>query len=266
MSATGFRNLLRVATSSGAKKTVRQRPKIVSSGGILRVLFIRHAESLNNVLGKECGKGSSFEKGRSPDPALSEKGLEQAQHLAQFLQHNPSLYSFEEPHSSLDAIYCSGMLRALQTAQPIGEALDVAPEVWVEMHETGGMYHEEIEKPQCGMGRVEMAKQFPSYVLPSTCFKSGWWFGGREDHNAADKRTSRVVRQLWSEASRCHALRVIAVVSHGHFMARLVQELLGTGASVKFDHTNTGVTCLELPSNERLGIQVRYVNQVPVRT
>ena len=32
------------------------------------------------------------------------------------------------------------MQRALQTTQPIGRSIELKPEVWVEIHEVGGLY------------------------------------------------------------------------------------------------------------------------------
>ena len=172
------------------------------------------------------------------------------------------LFSSQAPEATIEEIHTSAMRRAMQTAQPIGRELGISPQVWIDVHETGGMYHDMEDEEQCGMPRAEIESEFPDYSLPRECYKSGWYFGSREGHLGIEKRVSRVVRKLWTDASLLNELRVIAVVSHGTFMGRVVAEFLGTPA--KFNHLNTSVTCIDLPANERLGVKVHYVNRVPL--
>ena len=139
----------------------------------------------------------------------------------------------------------------MQTAQPIGEALGVHPEaplppppgaalrpqsfaveVWVDVHETGGMYHSEADEEQSGMSRDQMQEvplpprartppprsltravadasrqDFPGFVLPTQVYKSGWWFGGRED---------RVIHTSICITHSVHLTRTLLRGSRGH--------------------------------------------------
>ena len=118
------------------------------------------------------------------------------------------------------------------------------------------------QEDEVGMTREEITEQFPGYILPRECYKSGWWLGGREGDVAIGKRASRVVRRLWGMSAQTDGLRVVAIVSHGHFIGRVLQELLGPQA--KFVHFNTGITCFDLPANQRLGPSIHYLNRIPL--
>ena len=69
------------------------------------------------------------------------------------------------------------MHRALQTAAPLARALGLKPEVWLDIHEQGGMYLDKdwnkIGFP--GMTRHEILGEFPDYVLPQTITDAGWY-------------------------------------------------------------------------------------------
>jgi len=151
----------------------------------------------------------------------------------------------------------------MQTARPISDKLGLEPQVWIDVHETGGMYHDEDEEEIGGMTREQLEADFPGYLLPKDCYNSGWWLGGREGEIAIQKRAARVVRQLWDMSRRTEETRVVAIISHGHFIGRVLQEVLGTPL-VKFNHLNTGITCFDLPANERLGPQMHYINRIPL--
>lgn len=74
------------------------------------VYLVRHGHRLDEVDKKWYEK----EKGNKYDPPLSDEGKEQAQKLAQRLKQEP-----------VDWIFSSPYWRALQTAHPIAEALDM---------------------------------------------------------------------------------------------------------------------------------------------
>lgn len=265
---------VRAARSASRASLISKRPNLHAASGTLRVLLVRHAESENNVLMRGAASMRKFEDARSIDPNLSPRGVEQAASLAKLLEETPELFQLTQKGAEMNTLYCSPMRRSMQTAAPVGLALGMSPEIMVEVHETGGIYHERTEGSSTlldeneeghasgGLGRAAISEEFPSFKIPANCYKSGWWFGDREDVQAAEKRAAMVARKLWTDASRCHALRIVCIVSHGDFMARLMRELLGT--PVNFNHHNTGMTCVDLPANERLGVTVHYINRVPV--
>ena len=98
------------------------------------LFLIRHGESFNNAL-----EDASL---RVADPEWTEKGTAQIARVAEFIGAGLHLYPGErdDGRPGLDRLYCSAMIRACHTAQPIGRALGLAPEVWLDIHEIGGNY------------------------------------------------------------------------------------------------------------------------------
>jgi 2,3-bisphosphoglycerate-dependent phosphoglycerate mutase/probable phosphoglycerate mutase len=105
----------------------------------MEIYLIRHGQSVNNALGDDLTR-------RVMDAPLTELGQQQAAHVAQHLAAadypEAAFYHNGRPrdHYGLTHLYCSAMQRALQTALPIGQALGLMPEVWVDIHEHGGIY------------------------------------------------------------------------------------------------------------------------------
>ena len=104
------------------------------------VLLIRHAESANNALWAR--DPDAFTSSRTHDPPLTDLGFEQADLLARHLA---------ERGARIDRLVASPMLRAIQTARPLAAALGLELEVWVEVHERGGIY---VGDPATGEGFV----------------------------------------------------------------------------------------------------------------
>src|ERR1700712_975472 len=107
----------------------------------MELFIIRHGQSANNVLDDDTK--------RTIDPLLTDLGKQQAEKLAQFLSTNRDIefnagsgFSGGEQAQNfgITHLYCSAMHRALQTAAPIAQALGLHPEVWLDVHEQGGMY------------------------------------------------------------------------------------------------------------------------------
>ena len=98
------------------------------------LFLIRHGESSNNALADVSL--------RVADPELTEKGRDQIEYAADYIGKGLHLYpeEREEGQPGLDRLYCSAMIRAMHTAEPIGKALGMAPEIWVDIHETGGIF------------------------------------------------------------------------------------------------------------------------------
>ncbi len=160
-------------------------------------------------------------------------------------------------------LYCSAMLRALQTAQVIGAALGLQPQVWVDVHEEGGMWldHGEAQgaRGYPGLTRAEIAERFPDCVLPDEITEQGWWRYGREEWTPFLERATRVAASLRQQAATDER---IAIVTHGGFGAYLLRALVGApiDANVFFHHDNTGVTRVRFRSDGR--VSIRYQNRV----
>ena len=225
----------------------------------MELFIIRHGQSLNNALAEE------HMSLRRKDPALTETGERQAECVAPFLAAGRHLTPDERAAGDppFDELYCSPMLRALQTAEPIARDLGMAPEVWVDIHEVGGIYLDHgaergvVGYP--GQTRNEIKERFPGYVLPLEVGEKGWWHHGFEELHRCHGRAIGVASALLDRASED---RRIGLVSHGGFIDSLLKafgrQLPGNG--LHYSHQNTAVTRIGFAPQG--GITIRYMNRV----
>jgi len=102
---------------------------------MLELILVRHGQTLWN-----------FEKvfrGRSDIP-LAEEGVKQAEALAEYLSGE-----------AVDAVFCSPLLRALQTAEPISKVLDVP------LYRDEGLIDVDFGR-WSGLSREEVRRRFPN--------------------------------------------------------------------------------------------------------
>ena len=166
-----------------------------------QLFFIRHGQSTNNALTDPTQ--------RVQDPELTQIGQVQAEHVAQYVAAGHhlrgALAGAEGP--PLDRLYCSAMVRAVHTATPIGQALGLKPEIFVDLHEVGGIY---LDYPDGriesfpGQTRSELAARFPDCVAPDELDEEGWWRGGRESVEEGQQRARAVADQLRQQIGRAH--------------------------------------------------------------
>jgi len=241
-----------------------------------QLYLIRHAQSENNELAdsrirRDRGEPQRMTGGENPrtaDPGLTHIGTAQALAVAAHLKRDQDRTDVRDGLVGDDCcgirrLYCSPMLRALQTARPMGEALGLAPEVWVDIHEGGGVWLDR----QDGLGRVghggltrsEMETRFPGLRIPDGVTESGWWNGSfepREQLVARAARVAHVIRDVIANATER-----IAMVSHGTFLNLLVQHLV-FGSPVpgcRFSSHNTAISRLDFEGDR---LMVRYLNRV----
>jgi len=224
--------------------------------------IIRHAQSTNNALDDESN--------RVCDPELSELGRQQAELLARHLAGGAGP-EFERgrlvvPNGAgygIARLFVSPMRRALQTARPVARALGLTPEVWVDLHEHGGIFLD--HGPEVGyvgypgLSRAEMQAILPGCMLPDGVTERGWWWGAREDRPACEARAARVAATLrqWAAAMD----ERIALISHGDLIDALIRALLQPmpAQGCYFLHANTAISLLELRPDGR--IRVDYLNR-----
>ena len=217
----------------------------------MELFLIRHGESTNNALPDPST--------RVADPLLTPAGERQAElvaaHLAALAHLHPTRRNGAPP---LDRLYCSAMLRAMQTADTIGRQIGLAPKLWLDIHEIGGIYldHGPAKVGYPGATRGELSTRFPNCVLTDDVHTDGWWKRPHEERDTGVERAFRVahaLRERSGEPAR------IGLVSHGDFLSALLQALLHrTDGDVYYEHRNTGVTCVELTP---AGALVRYLNR-----
>src|ERR1044071_6058944 len=109
----------------------------------MELYIIRHGQSTNNV-------SMIYDaKDREADPPLTDLGQKQAAKVADYLANAEDFDHWFERNTedrenkrgfAPPRLYCSPMLRTLQTSQPIAKALNLNPEVWPDLHEHGGLH------------------------------------------------------------------------------------------------------------------------------
>jgi broad specificity phosphatase PhoE len=219
----------------------------------MQLYIIRHAQSSNNALADQ--------RHRVADPLLTETGHRQAELLAEHLAAGEG--NTTGGRLGIGRLYCSPMRRALQTALPVSRALGLAPEVWIEIHEYGGVWQESAggggARGYPGMSRQEIAAEFPGYALPEGVSERGWWRGAQEEPETFVARAAWVVDTLhsWAESDQR-----AAIITHGAFIDGLLNTLLKVARAepVYYHHDNTGITLIDFRRNGKLSI--RFLNRL----
>jgi 2,3-bisphosphoglycerate-dependent phosphoglycerate mutase len=197
----------------------------------MELYFIRHGQSQNNA------NWNSHEYQESPDPALTEIGREQARLLAEFLKKNQKItdakvWNIQNRYGfGLTHIYTSMMERAVYTAAPIAQALDIPLIVWKDIFEEGGIYSREDPAKKLGLPgkpRTFFVQNFPTLTLPAELDETGWWNRPFEAEEERQPRADRVFAELLArhrdqEGQPEHR---VAFVSHGGFYMRLICAML----------------------------------------
>ena len=227
--------------------------------------IIRHAQSANNAL--------LDQRYRIHDPHLTELGQRQAEILARHLaagpvreppaDATPGSPTRRGPGFGITRLYCSPMLRSLQTAEPVGRALGLTPEVWVDIHECGGVWVDHGETGGIvgypGIRRPELQEVFPGFTIPENLTDEGWWRDGHEEPGAWSARAEMVASRLWSWAATDER---VALITHGAFSDRLLHALLGADGTerVYYELYNTSISAVDFGRDEQLSL--RYLNRV----
>ena len=219
----------------------------------MELYLIRHGQSTNN-------RGDA----RVPDPPLTELGRQQADRAGRALKD-----------LGITRLYCSAMLRAVQTAAIAGEYLELAPHIFVGIHEWGGVWEDKVDggtNQLPGLTRIELQDVCPSVVLPDNVTDNGWWFpshGSNEGTSLLDyTRMLQLIHGNCVEFIEYLDLhhdgedeRVGAII-HGGSGSILIGALLGVPPPNKFTdrfpHNNTGITKIRRTPE---ATQLLYQNQ-----
>jgi 2,3-bisphosphoglycerate-dependent phosphoglycerate mutase len=232
----------------------------------MRLYLIRHAQSTNNVI--------IDNRKRVYDPDLTEIGYKQTEILANYLVNAAEMPTgaFGLEHHSDDNgfkfthLYCSPMHRTLLTAMPLAKAFGLKPQVWVDIHELGGLFQEEEEgvvKGYSGPSHTEMTERFPDYELPEDITDKGWWKPERGEESASDF-LSRAIRVVTAIRKRAKTEDRIVLVTHGGFMSLLVKgflnQLPGHADDVFYAHYNTSITRFDFAEGSER-VRLHYLNR-----
>lgn len=229
----------------------------------MRLYFIRHAQSENNLLWDM----NHSSEGRQADSALTALGVKQADRLAGYLRDSCQ----ELPKDFQDRtkigyrithIYSSLMLRALQTASAISKALELPVIGRKDLFECGGIYMADEETGErIGLpGRTyrELSKLFPNLILPDNDPDSGWWNRPFEIREERFSRARRVIQSMIDTHGATDDN--VAIVTHGAFHNALLTVLL----KLPEDHNNwinmnnAAITSVDIWED---GVGINYVNR-----
>ena len=236
----------------------------------MQLYFIRHGQSINNA------KWSDPNYIESPDPWLTEIGIEQAQLTAEFLERNQSIKDHQgwDSHNrygfGISRIYASLMERAAQTASYTAHKIRVPFETW-DIHESGGIYGRDGELKLVALGgrpRSWFEATVPEMTLPEAVDESGWWNRPFETEDECQRRAERI----WSDLLTRHGDQEgqpeerIAFVSHGGFFVHLMCAILNlpwrqasNGFNSWFLLSNCSISRIAVYKTE---VTVCYMNRV----
>jgi 2,3-bisphosphoglycerate-dependent phosphoglycerate mutase len=235
----------------------------------MKLFLIRHAQSTNNFLAEQH-KLDEYMEQRSPEPPLTETGHRQAQLVAAHLAADLYPEAIQEKSKGgqqgygFTRLYCSPMLRTLQTTLPITKALGLRPQIWIDIHEHGGIFHGDPQKgpvaDHFGLTRQEILDLFPNYEMPAEITEKGWWPGGYEEMEGCYQRAQRVADRLKDWAVSLPDER-IALVAHGTFLDALLKTIFGQDFATQlyYSHYNTAITRVDF--TPRGFILLRYLNR-----
>ncbi|MEO0867177.1 MAG: histidine phosphatase family protein [Cyanobacteria bacterium J06642_11] len=178
----------------------------------LKLVLIRHAESLGNVDGQLEGQTST---------GLSPRGQQQAQKLGQYLATQPS-----PTH-----LYSSPLERATETANVLASISGLAPQVTPLLQEL----HQGIFQ---GLTWSEASQRYPVLCRQLTTTLDYQPVPEAETLEAAHQRAVEWHHQLWQQHRPGDLLWV---VSHGGFMQQLVGVILGCDRTWQIPIHNTAI-------------------------
>ncbi|MBK8985942.1 MAG: histidine phosphatase family protein [Chloroflexi bacterium] len=237
----------------------------------MQLYIIRHAQSVNNAIWAETGRAD----GRFPDPPLTDLGHQQAIHLAKYLaskQNATAVAANTQDHFSyhLTHLYSSLMLRAVQTAHYIAEALRLPLHAWEVIHEWGGLYENDAltgePRGLPGPNRAFFAEQFSHLVLPETLNNEGWWNRPFEPPENTPQRAATFVQELLAKHGGTEDR--VAIVTHGGFFQALMRHIVGScepnmllnqTTDVWFRVNNTSITRIDF---DDASVSIAYLNRL----
>ncbi len=189
---------------------------------------IRHGESTYNAEGRIQGQS---------DPPLSELGRRQGEAVVDVLTRLP-----------VDAIYSSPLQRALQTAQPLADAIQLDLRIdrrLMEVHV--GVFQDQL--------RSDLEKLHPEKMARWRSGDPDFAFPGGETRRQLMQRGLEVFREI---ADNAH--KQVVVVAHGGLLVAAIKALLGVPAERHpFVLHNCSISRLQCTEDE---VKLLSMNQV----
>ena len=208
--------------------------------------LVRHGQSVNNASPDAL----------VPDPALTQLGRRQAGCAGKALQEK-----------GIRRLYCSPMLRALQTAEIIGRMLSLPPHVYVGLHEWDGIWEASVGRYGAtlpGLTRTQMKEICPNVVLSGDVTDEGWLFSEWENVELMLQRAFRDSKMFIQQAEAIHGDfdERVAVVSHGGFLATMICAFLDLRPNDDPDHFAHRNGAISKIRKTRERTQLRYLHRI----
>lgn len=211
----------------------------------MELYLIRHGQSTNNAALPHIA-----------DPPLSDLGKQQAYYAGKTLQRE-----------GISRLYCSPMLRALQTAEIIGSVLSLAPHVYIGLHEWDGIWEESVGRFGAtlpGLTRSEMKEVCPNVTLPQEVTDEGWLFTQWEDVELMLRQANHNAENFIAHLHAIHdgSDERVAAISHGGFLSTLIGTFFNlppNDDSDRFAHHNAAISKIRRAAR---GLQLRYLDRI----
>ena len=209
--------------------------------------LIRHSQSINN-------KGDNH----VDFPELTDLGYKQAYLAGKALKDiNPV------------KLYCSPMLRAVQTAQKIGSVINLDPQIIVELHEGGWVYTLAPGKRIDRLKRSEILESCPNAILPETVTEKGWQL-----HQAHTKEEGvRLIRKNMEKVinflmeNHYDQEDKVAIITHGRSGSILISTVLGMPPDrdyARFGQNNCGISLIRISSDVTRLVFLNRIDHMPI--
>ena len=222
----------------------------------MELFLIRHGESTDNA---HVDRGD-----RKVDGGLTGLGKQQSKLLAEHLATGSTIDWVGDPASinaephfrqgfGITSLFSSPRHRSLQTAVPVGHALGLSPQLWIDLGPLGGR----------GRTRSEISAEFPSVQFPPDMTEDGWWNQGYEGALISPEYAMRVSEQLCEMAG---SEERVAIISHGSIMDLLMKALLGRphDEQFRYRHVNTAISRLSFTPGSPIRVQsLNLVHHLP---
>ena len=202
----------------------------------MKLLLIRHGESKGNAIGDYIPPAHD---------TLSATGLTQAVKLVD------RLVGWE-----FAAAYCSPLQRAIETIIPYAQSSGCSVEIWPELAEA--CWQDERDEAAGAKPRYQPSAILERLNLPRFHFR-----GNAAIRPVDDEIYGEGMARVYTAAGLLRERHMgredtILVVSHGHFITRLIELLLGMSPTGRFHHANTGMSLL---SEEKGRFTADFINR-----
>lgn len=248
----------------------------------MRVYLIRHGQSAGNVNYLDNVGDPSRVEHHDADPQLTDVGHRQAKLLGEHLSHpqgEPVRYPWLPDEDRVPVgfrithVYCSLMLRSIETAQYVARACGLPLVVHSDLFEMAGIYDYDEDGNMVGIpgpGRAFFEERFPDLVLQDDIDPDGWYNRPFETNEMFLERVRNIMptfEERHGDTDDC-----IALVTHGDTIDQIINELTGAARhSANYDShwcanwvfLNASITRIDYVGSSRAVVYTNQTGHLP---